>query len=96
MSPSATRLIWGSLHSYDFNIMRFFGSVASALGSLTGASATSNVHVASAELSAAYQLPIDYAVNDVIVVSLARQFEANQRIFYTKPVKFKYDIPAGN
>ena len=81
--------------SYDFYITRFFGSVASAVASVSGAS-SSNVHVASAELGMAYQLPIDYAVNDVIVASLARQFEANQNLFYTKPVQFKYDIPAGN
>lgn len=89
--------------SYGFHITRFFGSVASAIATVsTNAGATSllapssNVHVASAEFGMAYQLPIDYAVNDVIVASLARQFEANQHIFYTSPVQFQYDVPTGS
>lgn len=88
--------------SFGFHITRFFGSVASTIATISDSGATSllapksSMHVASAELGAAYQLPIDYAVNDVIVASLARQFEANQRLFYSKPVHFKYDIPAGN
>lgn len=79
--------------SFNFHITRFFGSVASALETISGGS--SSVHVASAEIGAAYQLPIDYAVNDVVVASLARQLEANQQIFYTRPVQFNYDVPAG-
>lgn len=85
--------------SYNFHITRFFGSVASTLATVSSGalgSSNSNVHIASAEVGTAYQLPIDYAVNDVIVACLARQFEANQNLFYTKAVQFKYDIPAGN
>jgi curli biogenesis system outer membrane secretion channel CsgG len=83
--------------SVDFHLTRFIGDVATGVAtSLTGGVAStvlpaSNAHILSAELGGAMQAPIDYAVTDVIVASIARQLEANQNLFYTKRVQFDYN-----
>jgi curli biogenesis system outer membrane secretion channel CsgG len=87
--------------SVDFHITRLIGDVATSLATVAGGTATatvlapkSNAHIVSAELGGALQAPVDYAVKDVIVASLARQLEVNQNLFYTKPVHFDYNVPS--
>lgn len=86
--------------SVDFHLTRFLGDVATNLATIAGGGGVtsilapqSNNHVVSAELGGAMQAPIDYAVTDAIVASLSRQLEVNQAIFYTKPVRFDYNLP---
>jgi curli biogenesis system outer membrane secretion channel CsgG len=86
--------------SVDFHLTRLIGEVATTVAtSLTGGIAstalpTSNAHILSAELGGAMQAPIDYAVTDVIVASIARQLEANQSLFYTKSLRIDYNEPS--
>jgi curli biogenesis system outer membrane secretion channel CsgG len=84
----------------SFHITRFIGDVMSSVATVGGGTALatalrpeSNTHVLSGELGGAMQFPIDYAVTDALVASIARQLEANQALFYTKAVRFDYSGP---
>ncbi|MFZ2187555.1 MAG: CsgG/HfaB family protein [Candidatus Moraniibacteriota bacterium] len=83
--------------SAGFHITRFIGDVtsivATAVGGVATATSAAHNHVISGEVGGATQLPIDYAVMDVLVASLMRQLEANQQFFYVKPVTFDYTVP---
>jgi curli biogenesis system outer membrane secretion channel CsgG len=86
--------------SVDLHLTRFLGDVATSLATIAGGGGAatiiapqSNTHVLSAELGGAMQAPIDYAVTDAIVASITRQLEVNQSLFYTKAVKFDYNLP---
>lgn len=104
----STGLTMSSLHveskvigtSANFHVTRIIGDVVSTVATIAGGGATttvtrppSNLHIASAELGGAQQMPIDYAVIDALNVALARQLEANQAIFYPRgQVRFDYNV----
>jgi len=83
--------------SQDFHITRLIGDVtslvATAAGGVATATSSAHNHVISGEIGGSTQIPIDYAVVDVFIASLMRQLEANQQLFYVKPVTFDYNVP---
>lgn len=91
--------------SVDFHFTRFLGDMAttaatvlSSGGTSTILSPNSNAHVVSGEVGGAVQLPIDWALQDVLKVGLAQLLERNKGIFYLPKadIHFNYDAPAGN
>lgn len=88
----------------DLHVTRFLGDAANTALTVLGSGSTStvlsqksNLHLASGEVGAAFQLPIHVAVDDSFMTGLTLLLQRNKSILY-KPnakVNFDYSAPAG-